>query len=120
MVAMQEGVPVVPVGVDTFGWSPRNRRPIAISIGEPIDLSGFPKTGRGFKEATGLIEVEVTRLWRLSAQAVVDGLPHHLDDGTPRDPEVRLRTFERPNGLPQWPTEDWARTPLGPLYDAIR
>jgi 1-acyl-sn-glycerol-3-phosphate acyltransferase len=120
MVAMQEGVPVIPVGVDTFGWSPRNRRPIAVAIGEPMDLSGFPRNGRGFKEATGLIEAEVARLWRLSAQAVVDGFPDQLRDGTPRDPEVRLATAERPNGLPQWPTEDWAKTPLGPLYEAIR
>jgi 1-acyl-sn-glycerol-3-phosphate acyltransferase len=119
MVAMQEGVPVVPVGVDTFGWSPTNRRPIAVAIGPPMDLSGFPRNGRGFKEATGLIETEVTRLWHLAAQAVADGFPDQLRDGTPRDPEVRLRNFERPIGLQQWPTEDWAETPLGPLYEAI-
>src|SRR5262249_13099220 len=56
MVAMQEGVPVVPVGVDTFGWSPRNRRPFAVAIGEPLDLSVFPANGKGYKEATGLVE----------------------------------------------------------------
>ena len=119
MVAMQEGVPVIPVGVDTFGWSPRNRRPLAIAFGQPMDLAGFPCNGRGFKEATGLIEAEVTRLWHLAAQAVADGLPDRLRDGTPREPEIRLRDFEPSGVLPAWPTDDWARTPLGPLYEAI-
>jgi 1-acyl-sn-glycerol-3-phosphate acyltransferase len=120
MVAMQEGVPVVPVGVDTFGWSFRNRRPFAVAIGQPMDLSGFPRNGKGYKEATGLVEAEITRLWRLAAQACVDGLPDRLRDGTPRDPEPRLRDIERPNDLRAWPTEEWAEGPLGPLYGAIR
>jgi 1-acyl-sn-glycerol-3-phosphate acyltransferase len=119
MVAMQEGVPVVPVGVDTFGWLLRNRRPFAVVIGEPLDLSSFPTNGKGYKEATGLIEAEVERLWHLAAQAVADGLPDRLRDGTPREPEVRLREFERFHGLPPWPTEDWAEGPLGPVYEAI-
>jgi 1-acyl-sn-glycerol-3-phosphate acyltransferase len=119
MIAMQEGVPVVPVGVDAFGWSLRNRRPFAVAIGEPLDLSCFPGNGRGYKEATGLVEAEVTRLWRLAAQAVADGLPDRLRDGTPRDPEPQLRDVEGPSDLRPWPKEDWAEGPLGPLYQAI-
>jgi 1-acyl-sn-glycerol-3-phosphate acyltransferase len=119
MVAMQEGVPVVPVGVDTFGWSPRNRRPFAVAIGEPLDLSVFPANGKGYKEATGLVEAEVARLWHLAAQAVADGLPEQLRDGTPRSPEVWLREVEPPGRLRPWPTEPWAEGPLGPVYKAI-
>jgi 1-acyl-sn-glycerol-3-phosphate acyltransferase len=119
MVAMQEGVPVVPVGIDTFGWSLRNRRPFALAFGDPIDLSGLPRNGRGYKEAASVVETELHRLWRLSAQAVADGLPDRLRDGTAREPEVRLRDFERPDGRSAWPTEDWAEGPLGPLYKAI-
>jgi 1-acyl-sn-glycerol-3-phosphate acyltransferase len=119
MVAMQEGVPVVPVGIDAFGWSLRNRRPFAVAFGEPMDLSGFSRNGKGYKEATVLIEAEVARLWRLAAEAVADGLPDRLRDGTPREPEVRLRDFERAGLLQAWPTEDWAEGPLGPLYKAI-
>ena len=119
MVAMQEGVPVVPVGIDAFGWSFSNRRPFAVAIGEPIDLSGFPANGRGYKAGAAVVEDEVTRLWRLAAQAAADGFPDRLGDGTPREPEVRLATFERPGVLPQWPTESWAEGPLGPLYKAI-
>ena len=33
MIAMQEGVPVIPLGLDTFGWSPRNRRRVAVVWG---------------------------------------------------------------------------------------
>jgi 1-acyl-sn-glycerol-3-phosphate acyltransferase len=119
MVAMQEGVPVVPIGIDSFGWSLRNRRPFAVAFGEPMDLSSFPTNGRGYKEASGLVEAELLRLWRLAAEAVVDGLPDRLRDGTPREPEVRHCDFERPDGRPAWPTEEWAEGPLGPLYRAI-
>jgi 1-acyl-sn-glycerol-3-phosphate acyltransferase len=119
MVAMQEGVPVVPVGIDAFGWSPGNRRRFAVVFGEPMDLSDFPGNGRGYKQAAAVVETEMLRLWRLAAQAVADGLPDRLRDGTPRDPEVRLREFERPDGRPAWPTEEWAEGPLGPLHDAI-
>ena len=120
MVAMQEGVPVVPVGIDAFGWSLRNPRPFAVAIGEPMDLSGFPGNGRGYKEASAVVENELARLWRLAAQAVTDGLPDRLRDGTLREPPPGLRDVERPAGLKAWPTEDWAEGPLGPLYKAIR
>ncbi len=120
MIAIQEGVPIVPVGVDTFGWSLLNRRPVAVAIGEPMDLSGFPRNGKGYKEATGFVEAEVTRLWHLAAQAVADGFPDRLRDGTPREPEVRLRDVERPSELRQWPTEDWAEEPLGPVYNVVK
>ena len=119
MVAMQEGVPVVPVGVDAFGWSLRNRRPLAVAFGEPMDLSGFSRNGRGYKEAAGAVESEMVRLWRLAAQAAADGFPDRLRDGTPREPEVSMRDFERPSSLRAWPTEPWAEGPLGPLYKAI-
>ena len=120
MIAIQEGVPIVPVGVDTFRWSLLNRRPVAVAIGEPMDLSGFPRNGKGYKEATGFVEAEVTRLWHLAAQAVAGGFPDQLRDGTPREPEVRLRDVERPSELRQWPTEDWAEEPLGPVYNVVK
>jgi 1-acyl-sn-glycerol-3-phosphate acyltransferase len=119
MVALQEGVPVVPVGLDTFGWSLKNRRPFAVAFGEPMHLTGFPSGGKGYKEATAVIEAEVTRLWHLAARAVADGLPDQLRDGTPRESEVRLRDVERPSDKRPWPTEPWAEEPLGPLFKAI-
>jgi 1-acyl-sn-glycerol-3-phosphate acyltransferase len=120
MVAMQEGVPVLPVGVDAFGWSFANRRPFAVVIGEPLDFEGIPRNGRGYKEATGVLEEELARLWRLAAQAVADGLPDRLRDGTPRDARPRMRDLAAPCPGRAWPTEAWAEGPLGPLYEAIR
>jgi 1-acyl-sn-glycerol-3-phosphate acyltransferase len=120
MVAMQEGVPIVPVGIDAFGWSLRNPRPFAVAIGEPMILSGFPRNGRGYKEATGIIEAELVRLWRLAAQAVADGFPDRLRDGTEREESPRLRDIPPAGEGRPWPTEPWAEGPLGPLYEAIR
>ena len=37
MIAMQEGAPVIPCALDTFGWAPFNRRPCAVVWGEPMD-----------------------------------------------------------------------------------
>lgn len=119
MLAMQEGVPLVPVGIDSFGWSLKNPRPIAVVAGDPLDLSPFPRNGRGYKEATELIEAELVRLWRLAAHAAADGLPDRLRDGTERDPPApKIQLLFPPTG-PQWPTEAWAEGPLGPVYEAI-
>jgi 1-acyl-sn-glycerol-3-phosphate acyltransferase len=84
MIAMQEGAPVVPLGLDTFGWSPANRRRCALVFGEPIDLSHLPRNRRGYDEAGEQVRVEMVRLWRLAAEAAAAGLPPQLPDGTRR------------------------------------
>jgi hypothetical protein len=86
MIALQENVPVVPCGVYSFGWSPRNRMPCAVVWGDPIDLSGLPRSGRGYKRAAELVGAEILRLWRLAAEAVGVGLPEELPDGSRRVP----------------------------------
>src|SRR5947208_13735535 len=88
MIAAQEGVPIVPVGVDTFGWTVRNRRRGAVVWGEAISLDDVPRTGKGYREGAAILEVELTRLWRLAAEAVAAGLPDRLPDGTERDPAI--------------------------------
>jgi 1-acyl-sn-glycerol-3-phosphate acyltransferase len=116
MVAIQEGVPVVPCGLDTFRWSVRKRRPVALVWGEPISLDGLPRNGRGYKEGAAIIKEAIHALWRQAAQAVADGLPERLPDGTPRGMPVRAKeaTYVR-DGRP-WPAEDWAAGPLGPVF----
>jgi 1-acyl-sn-glycerol-3-phosphate acyltransferase len=84
MIAMQEGAPVIPCGVDTFRWSPTNRRRCAVVWGEPISLEGFPRGKRGYEQALELVGAEIVRLWRLAAEAVAAGLPPALPDGTRR------------------------------------
>jgi 1-acyl-sn-glycerol-3-phosphate acyltransferase len=84
MIAMQEGVPVVPCGVDTFRWSPVNRRTCAVVWGDPIDLSHLPRNRGGYEEARELVGAEMVRLWRLAVEAVAAGLPEELPDGATR------------------------------------
>jgi 1-acyl-sn-glycerol-3-phosphate acyltransferase len=88
MIAMQEGAPVVPLGLDTFGWSPLNRRLCALVFGEPIELDGLPRNRAGYAEAGELVRAELVRLWRLAAEASAAGLPPELPDGTRRNGPV--------------------------------
>ena len=55
MIALQEEVPVIPCGLDTFGWSPRNRRKCAVVWGEPMRLDGLPRNRRGYAEAAEVV-----------------------------------------------------------------
>jgi 1-acyl-sn-glycerol-3-phosphate acyltransferase len=83
MIALQEGVPVIPCGIDTFGWSPRNRRKCAVVWGEPMHLD-LPRNRRGYAEAAEIVGGEIVRLWRLAAEASAAGLPPELPDGAKR------------------------------------
>jgi 1-acyl-sn-glycerol-3-phosphate acyltransferase len=91
MIAMQEEAPVVPCGLDTFGWSPTNRRPCALVFGEPIELDHLPRNRTGYAEAAELVRTEIVRLWRLAAEAAAAGLPPALPDGTRRSEPAPTR-----------------------------
>jgi 1-acyl-sn-glycerol-3-phosphate acyltransferase len=84
MIAMQEGVPVIPCGLDTFGWSPTNRRKCAVVWGEPMRLDDLPRNRKGYAEAVEVVGAEIVRLWRLAAEASAAGLPPRLPDGAER------------------------------------
>ena len=116
MIAIQEGVPVVPCGVEAFGWSFKDRRRCAAVWGEPLDLSGLPRGGRGYKEGSLLIEEAIVRLWRLAGEAVAAGFPEELSDGSRRSAYLAGRDVHLEHGLRAWPDEPWAAGPLGPVY----
>jgi 1-acyl-sn-glycerol-3-phosphate acyltransferase len=84
MIAMQEGVPVIPCGLDTFGWSPLNRRKCAVVWGEPMRLDDLPRNRKGYAEAAERVGAEIVRLWRLAVEASAAGLPQALPDGSRR------------------------------------
>jgi len=84
VIAMHEGVPIVPCGLESFRWSRRNRRPCAVVWGEPIRLDGLPRTEDGYREAAEIVGREILRLWRQAAEAIVAGFPAALPDGTRR------------------------------------
>ena len=53
MVAVQADVPVVPVAVyGTQFWSPWNRAPCTIAVGEPFRFEGVPRGGKGYREGS--------------------------------------------------------------------
>lgn len=64
MVALQEGVPVVPVAVHgSHTWKPGNFHPVSIAFGNPMTFEGLPGGGRGYREASSQIQAEILRLW---------------------------------------------------------
>lgn len=102
MIALQEGVPVIPCAVDTFGWSPTNRRRCAVVWGEPMRLDGLPRNRKGYEEAAELVGAEIVRLWRLAAEATAAGLPAELPDGSKRsgvNPRPEPRSREEPTRM---------------------
>jgi 1-acyl-sn-glycerol-3-phosphate acyltransferase len=76
MVAIQEQVPVVPAAIyGTQFWKIGNFAPCSIAFGHPIDFSGLPKNGRGYKEATVEIEHSINRLFDWLAEIHAQGRP---------------------------------------------
>jgi len=64
MVELQEDVPVVPAAIHgTQHWQIRNRHPVSIAWGKPMRFEGLPRSGKGYREASGLIQEEIHRLW---------------------------------------------------------
>ena len=94
-IALNERVPVVPCAVESFGWSRKNRRACCVVYGEPMDFSGIEANGRGYKEASELLRVEILRLWRQAAEAVAAGFPPELPDGARREDWPRAHEFRR-------------------------
>jgi 1-acyl-sn-glycerol-3-phosphate acyltransferase len=84
MIALQEGVPIIPCGVYSFGWTRKNHQSCAIVWGDPIDLSTVPKSGRGYKRAAELVGDELRHLWRQAGEAIAAGFPETLPDGAMR------------------------------------
>lgn len=79
MVAIQESVPVVPIGVyGTQFWKLGNFAPCSIAVGEPVMYDGLPKGGKGYKEATADIERRILALYEWLAGVHAQGRPKGL------------------------------------------
>jgi hypothetical protein len=64
MVALQEDVPVIPVAIHgTQTWEPGNFHPISLAWGEPIRFEGLPKGGKGYKEASSILQGKIRELF---------------------------------------------------------
>ena len=82
MVALQEDVPIVPVAIHgSQGWKPApgGFQAVSIAWGEPMTFDGLPKGGRGYKEASALLQTEIRRLfdWLVEVHSLgrPDGVP---------------------------------------------
>jgi 1-acyl-sn-glycerol-3-phosphate acyltransferase len=64
MVGMQEDVPVIPVAIyGTQFWKPGNFRRCTVAFGEPLRFDDLPKNGKGYREATAVIERRIHELF---------------------------------------------------------
>jgi 1-acyl-sn-glycerol-3-phosphate acyltransferase len=64
MVAIQEGVPIVPAAIHgSQSWRAGNFHPVSLAWGTPMRFDGLPRGGKGYKEASLLLQEEIRRLW---------------------------------------------------------
>jgi 1-acyl-sn-glycerol-3-phosphate acyltransferase len=89
MVAIQEGVPVVPAAIHGSQYWHWNRAPVSIAYGEPMRFDEYPRNGRGYKQATAEIQAEILRLWQFLVEMHELGRP---DAVPPRRAVVPAKT----------------------------
>lgn len=86
MVALHEGVPVVPAAIHgTQRWRPGNWAPVSVAWGEPMRFEGLPRSGKGYREASEAIGREIRRLWEFLVEMHRLGRP----EAEPPRPVVR-------------------------------
>jgi 1-acyl-sn-glycerol-3-phosphate acyltransferase len=80
MVAIQEGVPVLPAAIHgSQHWRLGNFHPVSVAWGEPMRFAEYPRNGKGYAAAAQEIEAELHRLWEFL---------------------VRMHELGRPDGVP--------------------
>ena len=63
MVAIQEGVPVIPAAVyGSLQWN-WNFKPVSVAFGEAMRFHDYPRNSRGYRQATEEMMAEIRRLW---------------------------------------------------------
>ena len=76
MVAVQEGVAVVPAAIHgTQHWRVGNFHPVSVAWGEPMLFDGLPKNGKGYREASAAIQGEIRSLWEFLVDVHALGRP---------------------------------------------
>jgi 1-acyl-sn-glycerol-3-phosphate acyltransferase len=64
MVAINEGVPLVPAAIrGSHEWRLGTFRPVSVAWGEALSFDGLPRGGKGYKEASLEIERKLRELW---------------------------------------------------------
>ena len=79
MVAIQEGVPIVPAAVyGSLEWN-WNFRPVSVAFGEPMRFDEYPRNSQGYRRASEEVMAEIRRMWRFLGEMHELGRP----DGMP-------------------------------------
>jgi 1-acyl-sn-glycerol-3-phosphate acyltransferase len=79
MVAIQEGVPIVPAAVyGSLEWNWCGR-PVSVAFGEPMRFDEYPRNSKGYRQASAEVMLEIGRLWAFLGEMHRIGRP----DGTP-------------------------------------
>jgi len=79
MVALQEDVAVVPAAIyGSFEWRPWNHHPVSVVWGTPMTFEGIARSGKGYREASLLIQEEIHRLWRWLGHIHEQGRPKNV------------------------------------------
>lgn len=78
MVALQEGVPIVPAAIyGSLEWTPGNYHPISVAWGEPLRFDGLPKGGKGYREASDHVQAKLQELHSWLREMHELGRPRH-------------------------------------------
>jgi 1-acyl-sn-glycerol-3-phosphate acyltransferase len=78
MVAISEGVPVIPAAIHgSQTWKLGNRAAVSVAFGEPMRFAEHPRNSKGYAAASEEIMAEIKRLWEWLVRI------HEL--GRPRD-----------------------------------
>jgi 1-acyl-sn-glycerol-3-phosphate acyltransferase len=78
MVAIQEGVPIVPAAIHgSQTWRVGSRHPVSVAWGEPFTLEGLPAGGKGYREGSAEIQRRLRTLWDWLVEIHALGRPRH-------------------------------------------
>jgi 1-acyl-sn-glycerol-3-phosphate acyltransferase len=87
MVAIQEGVPLVCGAIyGSERWKLGNFAPVSVAWSEPLRFDGFPRGGKGYRQASTEIEREIRRLWEWLGEVHAAGRPRNAVP--PRAPDA--------------------------------
>jgi 1-acyl-sn-glycerol-3-phosphate acyltransferase len=76
MVTVQEDVPVVCGAIHgSQHWRLGNFHPVSVAWGEPLRFGDLPRSGKGYREASAVIQDELHKLWRFLVEMHELGRP---------------------------------------------
>lgn len=76
MIAMNEGVPIVPAAIHgSQRWKLGNFAPCSVAFGEPMRFDELPRNSKGYREASAEVMAEINRLFDFLVEMHERGRP---------------------------------------------